>query len=348
MRYGNLKLNRSLFLAHFDALVRAHGEPEALRQLNVLVQRPDSQPPKYGDINEGRLEALLNIVFGSAGGEQMLDDILKRRLVPEWTRVVRLLVDSIGRCIPEDLEGTVLLPANTNFKLGQPDLVEPGVAALLNSWREFYPYHTAEWPSLDEVMTRMEKIRQWLRRPQNQANGVANLLKGPHFLGVMPKVEVADLGEFAETLVEAAGRAYLKEYPKREFNHYLRGQMKGQVDIAAGTRYGRFIRRAAKGSSVWLSFRACLQGFGIRADREQEQKMPERLNLAGVVDAAMEMIAYPSVLARNYHTVSMDCAANVGPSGSSLYFKANDDRLHFGHWDLGARDVYSGAFLVLG
>ncbi len=347
MRYGKLGLTRSLFYAYFDALVRAHGEQEALRLLQTSAQWPGFQAPKYGDITEGRLEALLNIIFGGIG-EQYLEDILKRRLVPEWKRVERLLMDSVGRCIPEDLEDTVL-PPNTSFKLEQADFKPTSVSARLDALREFYPISGAEFPSLDEVMTRFEQIQKWLQSPRNQESGVVNLLQGAHFLGIMPKIKVDDLGAFVEMLVEAAGQRYKKQYPERQFHNYRRGELKGKVGIAEGARYGNFMRRASKRSSVWLSFRACLQGYSIPAAREQEKKMPERLILCGAVDTAMDIMAYPEILARSFQTVGQDCSANTFSSADhSLYFEADGGYLGFDDRDLDANGSCSGGLLLLG
>lgn len=346
MRYG--KLTRAEFHALADSwLEMLGGDDQLLRALiaNRLGQ-PDFQMPKYGMISEGQLEALLNIVLGSAGGAEMLDDILKRRLVLEWKRVKPLLVSlSDGRCIPEDLDDKVL-PPNTSFKLGQTDFSESSVSTHLSLTQKFYPFPDARFPSLDEVMTRFQKILQWLNSPENQENGVVNLLKGAHFLGIMPQTKVDDLGELVEALAEAAGRSYLKQYPERAFNNYRKGELKGLVGVAEGVRYQQFLQRLSEGSLIWLSFRTCLQGFSLPAARQQEGKMPEPLILCGAVDTAMDVLAYPEILACNYQTVGQDCSANTWRSGRSLFFQAVDGRLGFDGRFLGAGESCSSGFLL--
>jgi len=298
-------------------------------------------------LSGGQQRAYASLIWRAANGELVqLEGLRQGRFQLNFEEAIHLLVDRRGLCLPEDLAGKVKSP-NRDFKLTQVGLEERDVKQYRSLWQEHWPFD-GNFPSLDEIMTRYQRILDWLKSDANQQNGVANLLNGPHYLGMMPKVRVGDLGTFTEKLVEAAGRSYLQQFPGRQFNNYRRGELAQAVGLAEGVRYHKFLWHIARHPVVWLSFRTCLQGFSIPAAIQQERKMPERLILSGAPDAAMEMIAYPRSLARNFHTVGMDCAANTFQSEGSLYFRASDDRLDFGYGSLIASEDYSSGLLVFG
>jgi hypothetical protein len=93
-----------------------------------------------------------------------------------------------------------------------------------------------------------------------------------------------------------------------------------------------------------------LQGFSIKASREQMLTLPKGFILSGL-DTAIAMIMYPDVLARGYLTPGLDLAALSWQSADySLFFRADVSRLDFDNSDGLAVDYgnYSGGLLFLG
>jgi len=80
---------------------------------------------------------------------------------------------------------------------------------------------------------------------------------------------------------------------------------------------------------VGIYFPACLQGFSILAARETMAPYPEGFALSGALDISVAIAMYPEVLARDWNTPTLDCAANIWSSDSSLCFDADDHRLDF-------------------
>lgn len=329
------------------ALVDTLGEEAAVLIAKKAMGAPGFKPPEYGEISEGQLEAFLNICFREIKLER-LPDILAGRLVPRWKEVVRLLVDRFGRCIPDGL-GHHVTDDNRNFRTDQLAFDTAAIAEHLARVKEFYPFPNAEFPSVDEAETKYQSILAWLNLPENQQNGISNLFQRPHFLGVMPKVPAGDFGETLEKLVDVAGRSYTKAL-NRPFENYRSGSLTGQVTLAEVTRYSEFVKAVSEGPVIWVAFRACLQGFFIPADREQEVRMPGRFILSGGWDTAMDVMAYPEVLLRDYLTPGLDCAANTwSPDGHSLLFYVLDDNTRFAYRPLyAARAHWSAGFLILG
>ncbi len=339
MRYGNLNLGQLI------AIVDAIGEDAAKLIAAKELGKDTFVHPKYGPISLGRLEALLNIIFRDISLDR-LPDILAGRLVPQWIEKVRLVVDSTFRCTPDGLENHVT-PPNTQFRRLAPTAYDTMIIMeRLARLKEFWPFKSVQFPSADEVKTHYQAIMDWVKRSEHEENGIANLALGPHYLGVMPRMEVVDLGTTVEKLVDAGGLSYEQQFRGRKFTNHRKGSLAGKVVIADGVRYGQFVQKVSEGAVVWVSF-PCLQGFSILAQREQEARMPDRFTLGGALDGATELMLYPDHIAVDYNTVGRDCSANTW-QGSSLCFKAYDDRLGFSDRFLVASDRYSGSLVVLG
>jgi len=339
---------RTLTRKEVAILVELLGGDEVARVMVNRARLPEDWiHPKYPDLTGGQVEAFLNIALAKIGAER-LPDILAGRLMPKWEKNVQLLVDKNGRCIPDGLLSNVV-GANRNFFQNQPTLDTAGITALLARHKEYCHFPCAAFPSVNEIETRYAAILQWLNLPENEENGAKNLLNVPHFLGVLPQIPAGDHGAILESLVEAAGRSYIKQFPNRKFYNNLRGQLVDNVKIADSARYGEFVRRATTGSLVWASFRTCLQGFSIPADREQEARMPSRFILSGGLDIAVAMAMYPEILAHDFNTPGLDMAAlQFGSADYSLFFNAFDSRLRFIRRGLGAYGYFSGGLLLLG
>ncbi|MEK9182940.1 MAG: hypothetical protein AAB849_00310 [Patescibacteria group bacterium] len=339
---------RTLTRKEVSILVELLGGDEAARLMVGKARLPAGWiHPKYPELSGGQVEAFLNIALANVGIER-LPEIMAGHWLPKWEEVIQLLVDQRGRCISEGLRNSVV-DDNGNFHQSQPTLDTASITALLARHREFCPFPGVVFPTTSEVEERYHSILGWLNLQKNEMNGVKNLLNAPHFLGVLPQIPAGDHGAILKSLVEAAGRSYTNYFSGRQFFNNLRGDLVGKVEVVDSTRYHKLIRAVTEGSVVYVSFRACLQGFSIPADREQEARMPSRFILSGGWDTAADIIGYPEILARDFNTPGLDCAANFwGSADYSLYFKADDSDLDFCHRDLRADGSYSGGLLLLG
>lgn len=126
---------------------------------------------------------------------------------------------------------------------------------------------------------------------------IRNLLNGVYLPIIIPQTNVVDLGETTERFLEAAEKSYKQKSPRRSFTNYPKGQLVGQVTVAEeGSRYEQLLDRMARESFVALYFPNPLQGYSVRAQREQMTSLPEGFILSGPLDTAIGWVMYPDVL----------------------------------------------------
>lgn len=167
---------------------------------------------------------------------------------------------------------------------------------------------------------------------------------------LIPQTETSlDYGTLLETIfLPAVEREYKWQFSGRIFKNYRAGELTGRVKVVEKS-HQILLDAIYRGPMVALYFPNALQGFSIPADREQMKDLPKDLLLCGVIDTATALVGYPDVLARDYQTPGLDCAAVQWQSGRhSLYFRAYDDQLKFDYRYLDAYGSYSGGFGVLG
>jgi hypothetical protein len=159
---------------------------------------------------------------------------------------------------------------------------------------------------------------------------------------------VNDYGQVLdEVLLDAVGCAYEAEFPGRKFYNQRRGKLAGEVTVVEGSHHETLLTALVKGPVVALYFPTALQGYSIQADLEQMATLPDGVLLAGALEPAAALIMYPDVLAHDGRTPGLDCAA-LRREGFSLYFKADNDNLHFTDRIPPAFGDYSGGLVVLG
>lgn len=252
------------------------------------------------------------------------------------------LVDANGRVIPIKLNGRVV-DANRSFHLVQPEVDFTAIMARL------LVFFGGELVTAFADVKKFEREAKAIIASISTNRQTSNLLKGVHLPICFPKLVVSDYGRTLEEIFLAAvARSYYDAFPGRKFNKYCRGDLAGKVDIVENTRHECLIAAMAKGSVTGVWFPAALQGFSIQANREAINALPENCLLSGAIDASVALVAFPQVLARDYNTLGLDCAANSWRSGDSHHFRASDVELRFGRRILGAYDNFSGGVLVLG
>ncbi|MBI2607388.1 MAG: hypothetical protein HYW51_01020 [Candidatus Doudnabacteria bacterium] len=254
---------------------------------------------------------------------------------------VRPMFDSHGRRIPPQGMKAKAVDANRSFYLDQPKL---DFGSRLARFAEHFGCGT--FMSADEFEGRFVEILRWLATDLLTANLPINGVVLPLAL---PKMQIDDLGQFTEVkLLAAVKRAYEQQFPGRNFKNYRAGKLAKQVKVVADS-HNRLLRKLAEGPVVLGYSPNCLQGFSIPADREQMNTLPDDLLLCGVIEPAAALTTYSDVLARDYQTPGLDCAAVQWQSREfSLYFRAYDSALEFDHRPLPAYGNSSGGLSVLG
>lgn len=296
---------------------------------------------KYGNLNLGQIEALVN----KLGGEEAVQAILRGEKTLEIKDVIqRLLFDKNGRRIPEGLQANVC-DANRSFYLRQPKMTKEAHFA-----NRILSLHGNL--GIDTGIT-AEQFQQEIERLLALIKGksqIANITNGIWLPVVLPKLKSDDLGAVLEQYLEAVVKSYAKTFGDRKFYNHRKGTLAGEVSIVIGSRHDQLIERMRKGLVIGIHFPNPLQGFSINASREQMTTLPEGFVLSGL-DTAIAIMMYPDILARDFNTPGLDLAALSRRSADySLYFEARDDKLDFSPPDdlAHALDNYSGGLLFLG
>jgi len=286
---------------------------------------------KYGKYSLGQIEALLN----KLGGEEAVDGILEGTKQTDIRDVIRFLFDRTGRCIPYDLTSSVC-DANRSFNLAQPEI---NYADRLNRLVSSFPQGTA-FCSVEEFEQEIAALRALI-----EANPrFKNCFNGTWLPLVLPQTEVGDYGTLLEgRFLAAVEHSYLKEFPKRSFKNYHKGELAGQVSIVHSS-HERLVASMRQRPVIGIFLPNPLQGFSISACREYADSLPEILHLAGGYDFMTAITAYPDVLGRDFKTPGNDCAAVRWRSADfSLCCGVRDgEQFYFGSGGLGTHGGCSG------
>lgn len=296
----------------------------------------------------GQEEALLRKLWLAAGGEEGGQEgftaILRGEQRITLVAALSKFADQHGRLIPPVGFQPQVVDANRSFHLVQPRLVSEDYAAVLARLMEYLPGLT--FASAKDFQIRSLALLEVLRaNPQAK-----NLLRGAHLPVTLPWMAVADYGTtLDDVFLAAVGRSYQVHFREHKFLNYRKGTLARQVTCVPESRQDRLLAKLAEGPVTGIYFPVALQGFSIPAARKIMEFLPEGFVLAGAMEIATAVVAYPGTLARDFQTPGLDCSANVWQSlEDSLYFEASDDELEFGDGGLDARGVYSSGLLFLG
>ena len=332
MRYGDWKRAETV------ALIDKHGGLQGARSFVANCPAPIGEPPKYGELTEGQIEALIN-KFGIEVVEAILQDDAEvsvgKIIIPSFRAV------NGSRIRPRGFKDEIL-KANLDFRFDQLETIdfEPRLARS----KEYV------WPKLAISATELEERYNAILKQVGAMEQCRNVLKGPHYPIVIGKSEIADIGTFLDTTVlPGVGRSYLNQFPKRTFNNYRKGELANEVTVVEGSRCDALLKAIAESDVVAAYFVCPLQGWSITADRNQMATLPQEFILAEAIAGSAGIVMFPDVLARDFNVPGQDLAGNQWQSaGRSLYFRARDESLEFDYRYLDAHDRYSGGLLVLG
>lgn len=295
---------------------------------------------------DGQKLALLKKLYEGAGGNDEALEGFEGLVRDELTAQVTfkdgamVLVDRNGCGIKiasmKDLETVKFDPS---FSLTHPG---DQLSVPYDRIKEFYGAGH-QFPSLAEVTERYGVAVERVKADRQ----VKNLVRGPHFLFVIPKMQ-GDLGTLLDdTIVPAFDRSYRAQFPGRTFTNYRHGELSGQVTIIDDTRQERLPEAMAKNWVVGVYF-PCLRGFSMPADRAWIKAAPQFLILSGL-EVMVAATAYPEIIARDFKTSGLDMAALQWQSADySLRFRALGGEAYFGRRGLGAHGRDSGGVSVLG
>lgn len=244
-----------------------------------------------------------------------------------------VLCDTFGRIIPTNLKEEVV-DANNDFYLEQPK------NSVKTAWENIKASQFKNIPSLKEFENRIETLKQ---KPE-----VQSLQNGVCFPIMLPQFTVKDYGtDLENTFIPAVEKAYKQAFPDRNFYNWRKNDLAKKVSIV-DPRHEALIEHMKIEWVIGLYFPTPLQGYSIPAAREMVEKLPEGFSLAGPIDSAMALIAFPEVLCRDFKTPILDCAAVSWQSGDSLCWDASDGELRFSRRYLGAGGRASAGLLFVG
>src|SRR4030042_465377 len=271
----------------------------------------------------GQIAAIMNKVSG--GDREKLEALLRDEFDVQLIEKVLKFFDKNGRRIPKGLQAAVY-DSNKDFHLVQPKLDSIGKYAD-RLVRFQFAFGAGPVMSAAEFEGRSRELIGEIKNNRN----LANLLNGVYLPIILPKLgDISDYGKTLEgVFLPAVKSSYERQFPDRKFYNYRENELVNNTSIVSGTRHEKLGEEMKHDSLVAIYFPNSLQGFSILASQEQISSLPELL-LSGGFDTAAAITMYPDILARDWNTPGYDLSALSWQSPvDSLYFKANDDRLHF-------------------
>ncbi len=290
------------------------------------------------------------VIYNKLGGIEIVKAIIrdeKNVSVTITDRIIKFF-DKNGRCIPSKSLTAAVCDANRNFYLKQPEV---NYSLVIERLTRFFP-SWAKFVTPVELQQRIEALWQKINAdPQcvNLRQAVSLVVCLPH----LPQFKDIDHGKVIEDdILPAVERAYIAEFGKtRKFVNYRKNKLAGQVRIIPGTRYDDIVNLVTQGPVVGLLFPNSLQGFSVKAQREQIKELPEVFSLAGPLQFKVALVEHTDILARDFNTPGYDLSAvEYQSTVRSLFFEAVDGELRFDVEALlgNACGRYSGGLFLVG
>lgn len=260
--------------------------------------------------------------------------------------IIRLLADQTGRGIPAHLGLTFkACDENRKFYVNQPQWTYREAHAL---FVDSFPKGT-KFLSLAEFEDRGEAALQKIKADPL----TCNFTNRAHMPLLSPQHVVTDEGtSLQEFYLPVVSQVYKTQFPDREFNNYLDGELAGQVTTIPETGHDYFIATSADGPGMFWYFPNPMQGFSVLAQQQSMKLLlPRGFSLAGAIETALGLIGYSKEMAWDYNTPGYDCSAvSFRSSSSSLLFLAFVAYLKFDAYDFldYAFGLYSGGLVFVG
>lgn len=334
--------NGSVTRTEGSRLVDILGGEDVVRTIIANSGLSFEEPLKFGDWTGGQVEDLLT---------KLGDEIARRIASGELTVEVKdgfvivketenPFVDSSARGIP--FQGMKeIVDANRSFNFGGP--FEVNYKLVHNRLQRHFGWKY-EFMPVSEFEIRCNAVLEFVRNNLR----IANLLKGPHFPWVMPKLS-GDIGKLLnDVIVPVLESSYKEDFSSRSFTNYRYNKLVGKVIVVDGTRQDILVSAMAESSTCGVYFPA-LQGFGITADREWIKKVPEQRLILSGMEVPVVVAAYPNICGYDCSTLGLDMASlRWQSSANSLSFYTGVGSADFGNRGLGASERCAGGVSILG
>jgi len=182
-----------------------------------------------------------------------------------------------------------------------------------------------------------ESVCVALKRKVADEPSLNGLFKGVHVPFICSQASgETDLGtELEKTTLPSVATSFKAAFPDLQFKATLQGSSKlsGELSVAEGSRYERFLESYKKGAIAGWYFPQALQEYDIASQRAQmcSLPLPDDLVLSGGVDTGAALVGSPSLLVNeeNYPPVLCLSALKHADERLMLCLKAYGHHLEF-------------------
>ena len=238
------------------------------------------------------------------------------------------LFDRQGRRVPFDGMRVFNEVSLWYYKIKQPQIC---YESILKNSRE----HAGVNP--DITTETFETVCIGLKKKAADEPSIKGLFNGVHVPFICPQATgETDLGtELEKTTLPSVATSFKAAFPDLQFKATLQGSSKlsGELSVAEGSRFGRFLESHRKGAVAGWYFPQALQEYDIASLRALRGSLPlpDDLVLSGGVDAAAAVVGSPSLLINeeNYPPVLCLSALKHADERLMLCLKAYGHRLEF-------------------
>ena len=196
-----------------------------------------------------------------------------------------------------------------------------------------------EYARVDPAITvrSFESVCIGLKKKAADEPSIKGLFNGVHVPFICPQATgETDLGtELEKTTLPSVATSFKAAFPDLQFKATLQGSSKlsGELSVAEGSRYERFLESYRKGAVAGWYFPQALQEYDIASQRAQMGSLPfpDELVLSGGIDVGAAIIGSPGLLVNeeNYPPVLCLSAMKHADERLMLCLKAYGHRLEF-------------------
>jgi hypothetical protein len=195
------------------------------------------------------------------------------------------LFDSFGRGIVERGATGASQTSRHYFKIQQSPIDLPTV------FRKSQKYL-----GVSTSFERFEEVVNDITTQVKKSPRLANLLNGPHYPFVLPKISVDNLGEIIQSIfIPALESSYRETFPSFDFKNQIRQSLDSRISILEQSRHENVIESMKVGEVVGILFPA-LSDFSIDASLGFLKNLPTEFSLAGGFDVLAAFIGNPAIL----------------------------------------------------
>jgi len=255
--------------------------------------------------------------------EKILADMKKKKAKPDLqksakekaTTIIEVpengkaLFDQSPRRIPIGLSAKVV-DASREHYLDRPELSETSRYAE----RIIRLHHGLDRNTRITATQFKEKTERLLDQIRKTPS-IVSIANGIWLPVILPQIYSDDLGIILDQYLNGLEWSYVNTFSDRslimddeEDEADDDDVLAGEVGIVENSRYGQLLSLMYQGPVMGIYFPNLLQGFSINAQREQMTALPKGFILSGL-DTVIAMIMYPDILARDWHTPSLDFSA---------------------------------------